>query len=105
MDEKTILRIDSLLKHVDQVLADTNGITVDDLKKSNILIRATCFSIAQIGEMMNQLEKTLSEKYYNLPWLPARRMRNIIFMIMVGPMLNKFIPQFTKTFYHLNLHS
>ena len=34
--------------------------------------------IAQIGEIMNQLEKSLSKKYDKLPWVPARRMRNII---------------------------
>ena len=28
--------------------------------------------------MMNQLEKALAEKYWNLPWMPARKMRNII---------------------------
>ena len=78
MDEITLLRIDSLLKHVDQVLNDTNGVTLEELRRSNLLLRATCFSIAQIGETMNQLAKTLGEKYWNLPWSGARKMRNII---------------------------
>lgn len=54
MDEITLLRIDSVLKHIDEVLNDTNGVTLDELKKSNLLLRATCFSVAQIGETMNQ---------------------------------------------------
>lgn len=78
MDDKTLLRIDSLLKHIDQVLNDTKGMSLEDLANSDLLLRATCFSIAQIGEIMNQLEKALSEKYSNLPWVPARRMRNVI---------------------------
>lgn len=78
MDEITLLRIDSVLKRIDEVLNDTNGVTLDELKKSNLLLRATCFSVAQIGEMMNQLEKTLGTKYWNLPWIGARRMRNVI---------------------------
>lgn len=78
MDNKTILRIDTILKHIDQVLDDVNNVTLESLKNSSLLLRATCFSIAQIGEMMNQLETVLGEKYYKLPWVPARRMRNII---------------------------
>lgn len=78
MEDKTLLRIDSLLKHINQVLEDTDGLAIDDLTNSNLLLRATCFSIAQIGEIMNQLEKTMGEKYPNLPWIPARRMRNVI---------------------------
>lgn len=78
MDDKTLLRVDSLLKHIDKVLDDTSGLSVDELKNYDLLLRATCFSIAQIGEIMNQLEKTIGEKYPKLPWVPARRMRNVI---------------------------
>ena len=77
-NELLIYRIDSLLEHIDLVLNDVDGLTVDEIKKSSLLLRATCFSVAQIGEMMNQLEKALSSKYDKLPWLEARKMRNII---------------------------
>ena len=79
MDKELIIyRIDSLLEHIDLVISDTNGLSVKDLENNNLLLRATCFSISQIGEMMNQLEKTLSSKYSELPWLQARKMRNVI---------------------------
>ena len=78
MDEIVFYRIDSLLEHIDLVLNDTAGVSMEELAKSNLLLRATCFSIAQIGERMVQLEKTLSKKYPELPWLDARGMRNII---------------------------
>ena len=78
MDEIVFYRIDSLLEHIDLVLNDTEGISMEELAKSSLLLRATCFSIAQIGERMVQLEKTLSKKYPDLPWLDARGMRNII---------------------------
>ena len=78
MDNITLYRINSLLEHVDLVLNDTNGKSIEDFKENSILLRATCFSIAQIGEMLNQLEKALSLKYQNLPWTDSRRMRNII---------------------------
>ena len=73
-----IFRINSLLEHIDLVLNDTKGLTVNQLEESSLLMRATCFSIAQIGEIMNQLEKTLSVKYDKLPWIEARSMRNVI---------------------------
>ena len=78
MDKVLLFRIDSLLEHIDLVLNDTKGLSVDEIKESNLLLRATCFSIAQIGEMMNQLEKSLAKEFPDLPWTDARRMRNII---------------------------
>ena len=77
-------RIDSLLEHIDLVLSDTNGLSASEIEESNLLLRATCFSIAQIGEMMNQLEKELSLKYDHLPWTGARKMRNVIVHDYVG---------------------
>ena len=78
MDEIVFSRIDSLLEHIDLVLNDTAGVPMEELGKSSLLLRATCFSIAQIGERMVQLEKTLSQRYPDLPWTDARGMRNII---------------------------
>ena len=85
MDKKLLIyRIDSLLEHIDLVFKDTNGLSSTDIEKSNLLLRTTCFSVAQIGEMMNQLEKELSAKYDRLPWVDARKMRNIIVHDYVG---------------------
>lgn len=78
MDEKILIKINSILEHINQVLEDTKGVSLEELRKSNSLLRTTCFSVAQIGEMMNQLEKALAEKYWNLPWMSARKMRNIV---------------------------
>ena len=78
MDELIIFRIDSLLEHMDLIFKDTDGLSAEEIEESNILLRATCFSIAQIGEMMVQLEKALGQKYPALPWKEARKMRNLI---------------------------
>ena len=85
MDKLLIVqRIDNLLEHIDLILNDTKEISFQDLDKSSLLLRATCFSISQIGEIMNHLEKELSNKYANLPWISARRMRNMIVHDYVG---------------------
>ena len=78
MDDKVLMRIDSLLRHINLVLKDTNGIDVSSLNERDILFRATCFSISQIGEQMVQLEKKIGDKYPNVPWVYARSMRNFI---------------------------
>ena len=78
MDDKLTLRIDSLLSHIDKVLNDTNGLTIEEFEKNDLLVRATCFSVAQIGENMNKLEESLSQRYPDLPWTSARSMRNVI---------------------------
>ena len=78
MDEHILLRIDSLIEQIELVLNDTKGLSFNDFKNSDVLCRASCFSIAQIGEIMNHLSNLLSSKYKEIPWISARRMRNVI---------------------------
>lgn len=78
MDENVLVRIDSLLEHIDLVLSDTKGINIVEFDEDSVLVRATCFSISQIGEQMVNLEKKIGKKYPELPWVYARNMRNII---------------------------
>ena len=78
MDKKVLMRIDSLLRHIDLALNDTQGVDISSLKENDILFRATCFSISQIGEQMVQLEKKIGIDYPQVPWLYARTMRNFL---------------------------
>ena len=73
-----ISRMDFLLKHIDIILNDMEGKDFETFSKSDLLARATCFSLSQIGEQMNKLEEFLREQYPNLPWKEARKMRIII---------------------------
>ena len=77
-NELVVLRINVLLNHINEVFKDTKGMTADDLKAQSVTLRATCFSIGQIGEQMNSIEKSLKDKYPNLPWKRAKGMRNLI---------------------------
>ena len=65
MDNITLLRIDLILKHIDEVLDDVNGVSLETLRKSSLLLRAVSFSLAQIGEQMNQLERYLVKNIQN----------------------------------------
>ena len=77
-DEKVEYRIDQLLKQIDLVINDTSGLTIEEFSKSDLLVRATCFSIVQVGEQMNNLSKHLSDKYPDIPWSSAIKMRNLV---------------------------
>lgn len=78
MANDMIFRINFLLKQIDSALQDIDGKTLEEFGKSDLLVRATCFSITQIGEQMIKLEKLLKDKYPELPWTDAKRMRNLI---------------------------
>lgn len=78
MDKYTILRINTLLKHIETIINDLDGMSLCVFSKSDLLVRATCFSLIQIGEQMNRLEKDLKELYPNVQWFRARELRNLI---------------------------
>ena len=67
-----------LIKHINLIQSDLKDKTIDDFKKSDLLVRATCFSLVQIGEQMNKLEDKYRLNYPDVPWSSARKMRNII---------------------------
>ena len=105
MDELTLSRIDSLLEHIELIFNDTNNLTIEEIEKNNLLLRATCFSISQVGEMMVQLEKKLISEFPNLPWGRARGMRNIIVhnyrgtdIDMVYSTIQKDLPELKQSF-------
>lgn len=78
MDNVSVSRIDLLIKHINLIQHDLKDKTFEDFKKSDILVRATCFSLVQIGEQMNKLEELFRTNYPEIPWSSARKMRNII---------------------------
>lgn len=78
MAEKIIQRIDGINKHIDYIQKELNGISFDVFKNKRLLPEAICFSLAQVGERMNKLEELLCERFPDLPWKQARKMRNII---------------------------
>ena len=73
-----VLRIDLLIRHIDIIKNDIKNFKYEEFSNSDLLVRATCFSLVQIGEQMNKLEENYKELYPNIPWTAARKMRNLI---------------------------
>lgn len=89
--------MDFLLKQISLIKHDLANKSYEEFEKSDLLVRATAFSLAQIGEQMNKLDKVFKDHYPELPWGDARRMRNIIFMSIPKLMLHRFIQPQQKT--------
>ena len=72
------LRIESILKHIDSVVDDLKDKSLEEFRKSDLYVRATCFSVMQIGEQLTHLEKTFGEQYPSIPWKDAIKLRTLI---------------------------
>ena len=71
-------RIETIIRFIDGVEKDLENTSLEDFNKSDLLVRATCFSLVQIGEHMNRLEKKIGTEYPNLPWSEAIKLRNLV---------------------------
>ena len=78
MAKDLLMRIDFLLQQIDFAMKDVEGKTFEQFAESDMQIRATSFSLVQIGEQMNRIEEKLKPQYPDLPWYKARGMRNLI---------------------------
>lgn len=78
MVNSSLSRIITILKHIDTIQNDVGDMSLSEFKQSDLLVRATCFSLCQIGEHMNKLEKDFGSRYPNIPWRDAIDMRNLI---------------------------
>ena len=78
MTNDIISRINFLLKHITLIKNDLKDKSCDEFGKSDLLVRATAFSLVQIGEQMNKLATYLQKDYPQVPWSKAIGMRNII---------------------------
>ena len=76
--ENDLIRVKFLLKQIETIQNDLSNVSLEEFEKSDLLARATAFSLMQIGEQMNRLEESYRDLYPDLPWKDARDMRNII---------------------------
>ena len=78
MTKRIIQRINTILKHIDTINSDIKGLSLEEFKQSDLLTRATVFSLSQIGEHMGKIEVQLQDVYTDLPWREAKDFRNLI---------------------------
>ena len=79
MDQTLIrLRIESILKHIDSITNDLKDKNLEEFQKSDLYVRATCFSLMQIGEQLTHLHKIIGNDYPDIPWSEAIKLRTLI---------------------------
>ena len=93
MDEVLLHRINLLLKHIDEVTDGVKDKTLEEFSSNNLLVRATCFSIVQVGEQLRVLKKKLETLYPEVPWNEGVAMRNFV----VHDYSRVDVPQIYKT--------
>ena len=71
-------RIEAVLKHISFIADDLKDMTLEDFQKSDLYVRATCFSLMQIGEQLTRLESIFGSQYPDIPWKSAIKLRTLI---------------------------
>ena len=64
--EDELIRVDFLLRQISLIQNDLANKTYEEFEKSDLLVRATAFSLMQIGEQMNKLEIVFKDRYPEL---------------------------------------
>ena len=72
------LRLKHTINHIDEMISDLETLSLEEFKKSSLLSRATCFSLAQVGEQLDRLKEIYGEKHPEIPWNKSKSMRNRI---------------------------
>ena len=79
MDQTLLkLRIESILKHIDTITDDLRDKGLEEFQESDLYVRATCFSLMQIGEQLTHLHKIIGNDYPSIPWSEAIKLRTLI---------------------------
>ena len=80
MDNKKVelWRIEQTIAHIDEAIDDLKDVSLEEFTQSNLLTRATAFSLSQIGEHMARLYDLFGEAHHEIPWREAKALRNFI---------------------------
>ena len=81
MESKNIQILNKIITRAKEAISDTENMNYDDFLNDDKTIRATVFSISQIGELartLEKLDKKAFEKYNNINWIEIKGLRNRI---------------------------
>lgn len=70
--------IKKIIEHIDFVLQNTDGLSLNQMKDNEILIDSVMFRFIQIAEAAQELTPSFKEKTTSLPWHQLNGIRNRI---------------------------
>ena len=77
-NELTITGINIILEMVEEIIRDIGDKSFEEFEADNLLVRATCFTLIQIGDSLAVISKKLNDLYPEVPWEYAKDMPNFI---------------------------
>jgi len=72
---KAILKI---IDYINSILKYTNNVDYAEFKNKSMMVEACIFSLSQIGELVNKLDKEYNSINLEIPWFKMRGLRNRI---------------------------
>lgn len=70
--------ISKIIEHIDVVLQNTAGLSLEQIKENEILLDSVMFRFIQIAEAAQSLSSSFKEKTSSLPWHELYGIRNRI---------------------------
>ena len=81
MEHRNIQIFNKMITRAQEAMIDTENMSYDEFLNDNKTIRASVFSISQVGELARTLEKLDKEafvKYSDINWIEIKGLRNRI---------------------------
>ena len=88
MENKNIITLKKINERAGEAMLDTKDLTYEEFIKDDKTVRATVFSISQIGELVKDLDDEFTNKYNNIMWSKIKGLRNRIVHDYDGIQLN-----------------
>lgn len=67
-----------MIKYIDNVFMYTEGIAYEEFKNNTMLVDACVFNLSQIGELVKNVDKEITDSYPHIPWRQMYGLRNRI---------------------------
>lgn len=78
MKDKEYVSIQKMIAYIEKALKYTNKVTFEEFSNNEEKIDATVFAISQVGELVKNIENETMKKYFNIPWVIIKNLRNKI---------------------------
>ena len=74
--KKNKIIITKMIKYAQDSIKYLNSICYEDLIEDERTLVFSVFSLSQLGELVTKIDKSLRDKYINIPWNDIKSIRN-----------------------------
>lgn len=77
MKDRNLQVVEKILSEANVALGFVRGMSFDDFDENEMLKRATCMTVINIGELVKNLDGDFRARYRNVPWKDIAGFRDI----------------------------